>query len=697
MNDPRFPDNVERPAGRRRAEHAPALRHAAQSRRPVEATTEIEALRAENARLGAKLRDLEAALERYARVYEGSPFAYFCLDSIGRVLHVNLSGAALLGEGRSRITGKSFSRYFAGESRNRFLMHLHACKTGAAAGELQLELETAHGVSEVDLVTEAQNGDAGRYHTIVVPLSARLRPGRAETNEELASAVRDLRIQRHQLETQNERLGAAQRLLEESRDRYAFLYDFSPLGYLTLDEGGRIRALNLTAAAMLGPDRARITGKSLAAYMDAADAEHFARHLQECRAGIPQVRTELKVRVPGGLRDIELISARPADAADEPLYHTAMTDITERKHAVEALRESEERFRQIAENINDVFFLANPRGDRILYLNSAVERLWGFSAETLYRDPQSWLQMVHEADRKRLRRALQRRKPTVPCDVEFRIRRPAGAVRWIHVRGFPICDAEGRVYRFAGIAADVTAHRAAAESLQRSHERMRKLALHLESVREEERKRIAREIHDDLGALLLAIKMDLEAVRKALSAGKPQTAAVMDDTVARVDMAIEAVRAIATDLRPSILDHLGVAAAVEWQAQNVERRTGIKCDIEIAGGKDELNVDPDRATAIFRIVQEALSNVVRHSEATHVKIVLHERAGNVDLRITDNGKGIEAEGASDLRKWGLIGIAERVGGFKGKFRVLPAQPRGTTLAVSIPAGARAARAGGRNG
>jgi two-component system sensor histidine kinase UhpB len=137
-------------------------------------------------------------------------------------------------------------------------------------------------------------------------------------------------------------------------------------------------------------------------------------------------------------------------------------------------------------------------------------------------------------------------------------------------------------------------------------------------------------------------------------------------------------------LRPSILDQLGVLAAVEWQAQDTERRTGIKCDVEVDPGKEDLDLDTERATAIFRIVQEALANVVRHSGATEVRIALHEDEGSVALKITDNGKGIDSDGASDLHKWGLIGMAERVASFKGRFGVMPAQPRGTTVSVWIP-------------
>jgi two-component system sensor histidine kinase UhpB len=622
-----------------------------------------------------------------------------------------------------------------------------------------------------------------------------------------------------QLRAQNQQLQEGQRLLSESRDRYAMLYEFSPVGYFSMDESGTIRVINLTAATILGGERSQLVGKPLAPHIDETDVPQFLSHISRCVAGEARVKTELRLRSAAQAKHIELISAPAIDPPSEGmLYRTAMMDITDRKCALDALdeseaklrwlidnmpavlwikdqrgsaryvspnvkrilgyephelrsggaqfwfsnvhpddrdrvrraysglfedgnaggasaydieyrhqsrdgswvwvvdrgmsvaedkgtryatgmfwdttrrkriqeqlRESEERFRQLAENINDVFFLTDVDGKQIFYVSPTFEKVWGFSTQALYRDPPSWLDLVHEIDRERVRRAIRLRKPGTRYDMEFRVRRPTGAVRWVRLRGFPIREETGQVYRFAGIAVDVTARKEAAELLQRSHERMRELALHLESVREDERKRIAREIHDELGALLLAIKMDVESLRRAPRAVRAARRASVDELTRRIDMAIDAVRRIATDLRPSILDNLGVLAAVEWQAQDLERRTGICCEVETDSGKEEIDVDAERATAIFRIVQEALANIVRHSEAKRVKIALHERGGIVEVRITDDGKGMEALGPTDYRRWGLVGMAERVSRFKGKFGIAPARPHGTTLSVSIPA------------
>lgn len=790
----------------------------------------VEMLWAENQSLRQQLYEREQAIESYTQLYDRSPFGHLSLDRMGRVVDLNATAVAMLGEERGAVIGKPFVRYVTPESRNRFYVHLHACKMGTrAAIGLRLKSAASAPSREVELVSarDPQRPGQALFQTVMIDRGQHVDGGLAFKRgaEDLSRAVRFLEAQQYELEARNQRLVETQRLLQESRDRYAQLYEFAPIGYLSLDSGGCIRVLNLTAAVTLGAERMQLVGRPLAEFLDEPDLLRFQAHLEACRAGAPQVKTELRLKSVGGAREIELISVRtPEDETEGVLLRSAMTDITERKRAAEALRESEsklrwlidnmpavlwiqdehgnlryvsanvarvlgyaehelraggpqfwldnihpddrdrvqasyarlfaggqasgpaaydieyrrhgrdgswiwiidrgmsvseengvryatgmfwdtsrrkrmqeqlreseERFRQLAENINDVFFLTDLDGGRLHYVSPTVQKIWGFSADRLLQDPASWQELVHEADRGRVRRAVRARRPGVPYDIEFRIRRPDGAVRWIRMRGFPIHDAAGRPYRVAGIAADVTVRKEAAQSLQRSHQSMRELALHLESVREEERKRIAREIHDELGALLLAIKMDAEACRKRQAPADDGGSAMMHELIGRVDAAIDSVRRIATDLRPSILDNLGVLAAVEWEAQDVERRTGIKCIVETEPDTEDLDVAPEPATAIFRIVQEALSNVVRHSGATCVKIALREEAGNVKLQITDNGRGINLEDRPDSRRWGLVGMAERVHAFNGKFGVNSVAPHGTVITATIPARSPARR------
>jgi len=228
------------------------------------------------------------------------------------------------------------------------------------------------------------------------------------------------------------------------------------------------------------------------------------------------------------------------------------------------------------------------------------------------------------------------------------------------------------------------------DRLQDSLEQLRRLAIRLEAVREEERRRIAREIHDELGQELTAIKIELSSLLFEWPADRrPSTRA--ESIMKLVDQTVESVRRISTDLRPGILDALGVEAAVEWAAEDFQTRTGTRCHVELPGGR--LGVDPEQATAIFRILQEALTNVARHAGATEVGIRLWGEGGSVSLEVHDNGKGISEEQRSRSTSLGILGMRERALLLGGEFSIAGQPNRGTRVSVRIPLSA--ARPGDR--
>jgi signal transduction histidine kinase len=225
--------------------------------------------------------------------------------------------------------------------------------------------------------------------------------------------------------------------------------------------------------------------------------------------------------------------------------------------------------------------------------------------------------------------------------------------------------------------------RRAQEQLRDSHEQLRALSVYLQHVREEERTRIAREVHDELGQALTSCKLDLSLLANKLPGNLPSLKDKAKALSAHIDATIQTVRRIATELRPGILDHLGLIAALEWQANEFQTRTGIKCDVHT--DLHEPVLTPDLATAFFRIFQETLTNVIRHAGATHVTVHLKEAAGRIILEVKDNGRGILAEEISNPRSMGLLGMKERAALLGGTFRIGPAPSgKGTLAAVSIP-------------
>ncbi|MDZ4340344.1 MAG: PAS domain-containing sensor histidine kinase [candidate division NC10 bacterium] len=220
------------------------------------------------------------------------------------------------------------------------------------------------------------------------------------------------------------------------------------------------------------------------------------------------------------------------------------------------------------------------------------------------------------------------------------------------------------------------------ERLRRSEEQLHALSAHLLSVQEEERSRIAREIHDELGQALTAMKIDLAWVGQHLSDQPASLRAKLQRMARLVDETVEAVRQLATELRPGVLDDLGLVAALEWQVREFQERTGVACTF--AWSPADLALDPARATAVFRICQEALTNVVRHAEATEVEIALRMEARTLILEVRDNGKGIPAAAVTDPHSIGLMGMRERVLPWRGDVAFQGRPGHGTLVRVALP-------------
>jgi len=218
--------------------------------------------------------------------------------------------------------------------------------------------------------------------------------------------------------------------------------------------------------------------------------------------------------------------------------------------------------------------------------------------------------------------------------------------------------------------------------LKRSQELFRNLSAHLQVVREEERTRIARKIHDDMGQALTALKIDLTWLNKKLTDDQPLIREKLQSMVTLINETIETVHNLSEDLRPGILDDFGLSAAIEWQAEEFQKRTGIECLISLAS--DESNLSKEKSTNLFRIVQESLTNVIRHANATKVEINLSEKDGRLLLEVVDNGKGITQAAVTNPKSFGLIGIKERVHSLGGEVDISGTPNAGTRLKVKMP-------------
>jgi two-component system sensor histidine kinase UhpB len=231
---------------------------------------------------------------------------------------------------------------------------------------------------------------------------------------------------------------------------------------------------------------------------------------------------------------------------------------------------------------------------------------------------------------------------------------------------------------------DISERRRSEQELMESQQRLRELARHLQVVREEERRRIAREIHDELGQALTALNMDLHWVGRQLPEAGREVDAKLRSMIGLIGTTIASVRRICTELRPSILDEFGLTAAVEWQAEEFSKRTGIPCELNADTG--ELVLEQDLSVAVFRIFQETLTNIIRHADAGRVRIDLELRDAALQLCVCDDGRGMAGGCEGQRQSFGLMGIRERVRDFGGELRIDSGPQRGTRIEVRIPLG-----------
>ncbi len=236
----------------------------------------------------------------------------------------------------------------------------------------------------------------------------------------------------------------------------------------------------------------------------------------------------------------------------------------------------------------------------------------------------------------------------------------------------------------AALIREIAERTRAEEQLRKSEENLRALAAHLQSVREEEWTRIAREIHDELGQSLTGLKMDLTWVANRLPGDQRVLAEKTKSMFGLIDDTIQSVRRIASRLRPGVLDNLGLTAAIGWQAGDFRKRTGIRCIV--SAPPDALVLDQERSTAAFRIFQELLTNVARHANATRIDVAIQVESGALVLTVEDNGIGIAESAIYDPKSLGLLGMRERVLPFGGAIEIAGAQDKGTKVRVSIPLG-----------
>lgn len=320
---------------------------------------------------------------------------------------------------------------------------------------------------------------------------------------------------------------------------------------------------------------------------------------------------------------------------------------------------------------------------KFIYLTDGCKALLGLNAEDLKEDSSLLYAMMNARDRATLRKKLEQ------STVNLSLMNWEGKVwidgwqdnKWLDLRAVPRMLSNG-VIQWEGLMTNITQSKNAKHEIEKSRRELVELTAHIHKIKEQERSAIAREIHDDLGGNLTAIKMGLSSIIKKISAGQPVPVDQALNLETILDNTFEAVHRISRDLRPNVLD-LGIVAALEWQAKEFEKQLAISC--QFTCNQAEIPVSTDQGITLFRIFQESMSNIAKHAKATLVMVDLSADNHEIVLTISDNGVGIKSSDTLKSNSFGLRGMRERVTALHGTFKVTESNKQGTTIIIRIPA------------
>ncbi len=368
-------------------------------------------------------------------------------------------------------------------------------------------------------------------------------------------------------------------------------------------------------------------------------------------------------------------------------YVSVNRNVTERKRAEEALSNQTRILQSILGSMADAVIVVDAEGKLVLF-NPAAEQIHSVSladtssGRTAERFGLFLSDMTTPYPTKDLPLTRVLRGETADT-VEMFLRHPTAPKGiWLSANARSLRSENSTLLGGVAVIRDITESKRAEQELRNSREQLRNLSAYLQSVREEERAHISREIHDELGQALTALKMDVSWLRGKLPADLENLLQKTKAMIKLINTTIQSVQRIASELRPGMLDELGLSATIDWQLQQFRERSNIAC--EFTQKPENITLDRERSTVVFRILQETLTNVVRHARATSVKIRLSVTEKALLLKVRDNGRGITAAQIADAKSIGMIGMRERVYLWRGRVRIRGVSGKGTVVLVRIP-------------
>jgi PAS domain S-box-containing protein len=472
----------------------------------------------------------------------------------------------------------------------------------------------------------------------------------------------------------------AEEALRASEERFVKIFNLSPfrMGILRIRDSV-VLEVNDAWVRDTGFSRDEIINQPIFALSSQLEDSLTEKIREVLTTPKPLLDFEVRFKSKDGHEVIANTSAVIIELDGEPCYLWAANDITERKHAEEALQASESRF-SIAFNSNPMLAtISMLDGGRFLAVNDSFVALTGYSREEAVGHTALELNLwPNPEDRRKVMDKLKKEKRV--RDFEAGIRLKSGEER-VLLLSVERIELDGQVC-LLHVANDVTLR-------HRAEEALRALSAKLRSAREEEGTRIAREIHDELGGALTGLKWDLERIDTLLTTSTndslmPDVHERIGSMTTTIETTITTIRRIASELRPGVLDDLGLVAAIEWQVEQFQARTGLKC--HWTNTANEVELDREKSTAVFRILQEILTNVLRHAQATNLYVNLSRTRHHLELEVKDDGCGITKSQRINSRSLGLLGMKERALLVGGEVDITGKAGQGTTVLVRVPLG-----------
>ena len=479
----------------------------------------------------------------------------------------------------------------------------------------------------------------------------------------------------------------AEEALQKSEERYRTLINDQEEGIAVVDPKEYFIFVNPSGEKIFGVPPGDLVGRNLAEFVDSQQMKLIKKETQRRSRG-EKSTYEIEIKRPDGEKRCILLTGNFRFDKDGKFGGTfgEFHDITERKKAEQArkeaeaaLRASEEYFREVIENSSDIIIIVDRLGN-FKYVSPSVERFLGFHPNELVGN--SGFNFIHPADVPRaiidFGKSVVSREASIPN--AFRVKHKDGSDRVLEGLGRNLLD-HPSIAGFLMNVHDVTENRKAEAALRESRDQLRILTDRLETIREKERKYIAHEMHEEFGQILSAIKIQMSEFARKYAHDKAFVAEVTELS-GFVNTAIQSVRKISTELRPGVLDLLGLTAAIEWQASEFSKQYRMKCNVDIP--QEEIRLPERISIILFRILQEALKNVADHAQASLVHIHLRMDEEFVTLEVEDNGKGMSEERLKHPSSIGFVQMKERALSVGGTAEIKGRKGKGTTVVIQIP-------------